>query len=257
MRVFRFVEERQACCADAVGSVRQRTWILEWLISPVCVAHSQATSSRLRRNTSLASYESASPDSENGRSERECEENIETSVAPTVSRVLTPFHLKLIPAPRLASSHSSSAEPQPASTHAAKPAAWRSLRTAYRAIACAATCRLVDILGVPLEKARFKLALPAHTAKAGVRSFAELSAHADKFLCRIDGIEADAPANDMIERMVAANAYGLGGWRCSTPAVPACWRRSATLFAARRACCFCMGAAHCQQSLPDSLPDRR
>lgn len=73
--------------------------------------------------------------------------------------------------------------------------------------------RQIDLLAVNLEKARFTLAVPAYAAQAGVRSFADLQGRADDFGRRIYGIEAGAPANESIKRMIAGGAYGLGGWQ--------------------------------------------
>lgn len=70
----------------------------------------------------------------------------------------------------------------------------------------------VELLGTNLDQARFTLAVPAYAAEAGVRSFADLAARADQFSRRIYGIEAGAPANEAIKKMIASNAHGLGGW---------------------------------------------
>ncbi|WP_084545071.1 glycine betaine ABC transporter substrate-binding protein [Derxia gummosa] len=64
-----------------------------------------------------------------------------------------------------------------------------------------------------LEQARFTLAVFDYSASAGVRGFDDLAAHADDFGRRIYGIEAGAPANESIKRMLADPARGLAGWR--------------------------------------------
>lgn len=71
----------------------------------------------------------------------------------------------------------------------------------------------VERLAVNLQKARFTLAVPAYAAAAGVRSFADLQGRAGEFSRKIYGIEAGAPANDNIKRMLADRAYGLEGWQ--------------------------------------------
>jgi glycine betaine/proline transport system substrate-binding protein len=71
----------------------------------------------------------------------------------------------------------------------------------------------IDRLAVNLEKARFTLAVPTYAAEAGVRSFADLQGRAEQFSRRIYGIEAGAPANDNIKRMIAEQAYVLGDWQ--------------------------------------------
>lgn len=63
-----------------------------------------------------------------------------------------------------------------------------------------------------LEGARFTLAVPDYVARAGVRSFADLEKHAARFGRRIYGIEAGAPANQTIRKMLADGAYGLQRW---------------------------------------------
>lgn len=70
----------------------------------------------------------------------------------------------------------------------------------------------VERLATNLDKARFTLAVPDYVAKAGVRSFADLQAHADKFGKRFYGIEPGAPANQILRQMIADKAYGLAGW---------------------------------------------
>lgn len=73
--------------------------------------------------------------------------------------------------------------------------------------------RQIERLTVNLEKARFTLAVPDYAAAAGVRSLADLKARAGDFSRKIYGIEAGAPANESIKRMIAGNAYGLGDWQ--------------------------------------------
>ncbi|KAF1046752.1 glycine betaine ABC transporter substrate-binding protein [Xylophilus sp.] len=71
----------------------------------------------------------------------------------------------------------------------------------------------VERIATNLEGARFTLAVPRYAAQAGVRSFADLGAHADAFGRRIYGIEAGAPANESIRRLIADPAAGLAGWQ--------------------------------------------
>lgn len=60
-----------------------------------------------------------------------------------------------------------------------------------------------------LQHAKFTLAVPDYVAAAGVHSVADLAQHADKFGKRIYGIEAGAPANQNIQRMLTAGDDGL------------------------------------------------
>jgi len=64
-----------------------------------------------------------------------------------------------------------------------------------------------------LQHAKFTLAVPDYVAEAGVHSVADLAGHADQFGKRIYGIEAGAPANQNIQRMLTAGDDGLKGWK--------------------------------------------
>lgn len=61
-----------------------------------------------------------------------------------------------------------------------------------------------------LEGAKYTLAVPNYVAEAGVKSFADLAAHADKFGSKIYAIEPGS--NQPLLDMVAANRHGLGSW---------------------------------------------
>jgi glycine betaine/proline transport system substrate-binding protein len=68
----------------------------------------------------------------------------------------------------------------------------------------------VEVLGQNLDGAKFTLAVPKYVSDAGVKSFADLAAHADKFGARIYAIEPGS--NQPLLDMVAANRHGLEGW---------------------------------------------
>jgi glycine betaine/proline transport system substrate-binding protein len=70
----------------------------------------------------------------------------------------------------------------------------------------------IEQLHANLPDAKFTLAVPAYVARAGVRTFADLEKYADRFDRRIYGIEAGAPANQTVRKMLAAKAYGMDGW---------------------------------------------
>jgi glycine betaine/proline transport system substrate-binding protein len=70
----------------------------------------------------------------------------------------------------------------------------------------------IESLRANLPGAKFTLAVPDYVANAGVRTFADLAKHADKFERKIYGIESGAPANQSIKKMLAAQSYGLSGW---------------------------------------------
>ncbi len=71
----------------------------------------------------------------------------------------------------------------------------------------------VDLVRHNLERAKFTLAVPTYAADAGVHGFADLSRFADRFGKKIYGIDAGAPANQNIQRMLDAGDFGLRGWQ--------------------------------------------
>ncbi len=70
----------------------------------------------------------------------------------------------------------------------------------------------VEQVRANLPQAKFTLAVPEHVARAGVRTFADLAKHADRFQRKIYGIESGAPANAVIKKLLAAKSHGLEGW---------------------------------------------
>ncbi|WP_273142672.1 choline ABC transporter substrate-binding protein [Halomonas sp.] len=71
----------------------------------------------------------------------------------------------------------------------------------------------VDRLRANLEGAKYTLAVPQYVYDAGVTSLADLDEHADKFDSNIHGIEAGNDGNQMIQKMIDDDAFGLGGWQ--------------------------------------------
>lgn len=70
----------------------------------------------------------------------------------------------------------------------------------------------IEVVTTNLKDIRFTLAVPDYVAKEGIKSFADLSRHADKFEKKIYGIEPGAPANQNIQKMIDARDFGLTGW---------------------------------------------
>ena len=68
----------------------------------------------------------------------------------------------------------------------------------------------VETVRANLEGARYTLAVPKYVYDAGVKSFADLVTHADKFKSRIYGIEPGNDGNRLIQQMIDENAFGLG-----------------------------------------------
>ena len=71
----------------------------------------------------------------------------------------------------------------------------------------------IDIAVVNLEGATTTLAVNNEAADVGVKTFADLNKHADKFNRTINSIEPGSSANAKIQKMIADDAYGLGGWK--------------------------------------------
>ncbi|WP_343316044.1 choline ABC transporter substrate-binding protein [Brucella sp. BE17] len=70
-----------------------------------------------------------------------------------------------------------------------------------------------EVIVKNLEGAKFTLAVPDYVANEGVKDFADLGAHADKFSKQIYGIEPGAPANQNIEKIIADEKFKLDGWK--------------------------------------------
>lgn len=73
--------------------------------------------------------------------------------------------------------------------------------------------KAAEILVKNLEGAKFTLAVPDYVAQEGIKDFADLNAHADKFSKEIYGIEPGAPANQNIEKILANKDLKLDGWK--------------------------------------------
>ena len=68
----------------------------------------------------------------------------------------------------------------------------------------------VEVLGQNLAGAKFTLAVPTYVSDAGVKTFADLAAHTEKFGGKIYAIEPGS--NQPLLDMVAENRHGLGEW---------------------------------------------
>jgi glycine betaine/proline transport system substrate-binding protein len=68
----------------------------------------------------------------------------------------------------------------------------------------------IERLNRNLTGAKYTLVVPDYVAAAGVRSFADLAAHGDRFGYQIYGIDEGSPGNERIEAAVAG--AGLAGW---------------------------------------------
>ncbi|EJO94765.1 glycine betaine ABC transporter substrate-binding protein [Ectopseudomonas mendocina DLHK] len=71
----------------------------------------------------------------------------------------------------------------------------------------------VDQLAQNLDGTEYTLAVPTYAFDAGVKTFADLDKHADKFGKKLYGIASGSPANESIKQMIAADEFGLGDWQ--------------------------------------------
>lgn len=67
----------------------------------------------------------------------------------------------------------------------------------------------VETVRANLEGAKYTLAVPKYVYDAGVKNFADLAKHADKFKDRIYGIEPGNDGNRLIQSMIDSDAFGL------------------------------------------------
>ncbi len=73
--------------------------------------------------------------------------------------------------------------------------------------------KAAEVIVKNLEGAKFTLAVPDYVAAEGVKDFADLGKHADKFGKEIYGIEPGAPANQNIEKIIADPKFRLDGFK--------------------------------------------
>ncbi len=70
----------------------------------------------------------------------------------------------------------------------------------------------VDIVGVNLTGAKYTLAVPEYTYKAGLKSFADIASFKDALDGKIYGIEPGNDGNRIILDMIERNSFGLEGF---------------------------------------------
>ncbi len=71
----------------------------------------------------------------------------------------------------------------------------------------------VEVVRTNLEGAKYTLAVPSYVYEAGLRDFKDIARFKDQLGGKIYGIEAGNDGNLVIEKMLKANAYGLGDFR--------------------------------------------
>ncbi|MDM8525874.1 choline ABC transporter substrate-binding protein [Desulfococcaceae bacterium HSG8] len=70
-----------------------------------------------------------------------------------------------------------------------------------------------EIFRTNLTGAKYTLAVPKYVHDAGVKDFADIVKHKDKFKSKIYGIEPGNDGNRLIQTIIDKNAFGLGGWK--------------------------------------------
>jgi glycine betaine/proline transport system substrate-binding protein len=70
----------------------------------------------------------------------------------------------------------------------------------------------VERVRANLKGAKYTLAVPTYVHAAGVKDFADLARHKDKFDGKIYGIEPGNDGNRLIQTMIDQNAFELKGW---------------------------------------------
>lgn len=71
----------------------------------------------------------------------------------------------------------------------------------------------VEEVRANLKGAKYTFAVPDYVAQAGVKGFADLAKHKDKFEAKIYGIEPGNDGNRLIQTMIDKNAFDLKGWK--------------------------------------------
>jgi len=71
----------------------------------------------------------------------------------------------------------------------------------------------IDQVRTNLEGVKFTLAVPDFVYEAGVKDFADLNKFAKEFRNRIYGIEAGAPANQNLQKMIDSGDFDLADWK--------------------------------------------
>lgn len=80
----------------------------------------------------------------------------------------------------------------------------------------------VDVASTIMTGTEYSPAVTGKTAqRLGIRSLADLDAHAAEFGRRIYGIEAGSPGNETIQKAIDDDAYGLGDWKLVESGTPA------------------------------------
>ena len=116
---------------------------------------------------------------------------------------------------------------QPVTTVASVPISFAGLKTKQldvslgywwpvqeKAIAPFVDSKAIDVLQPPnLTGAKATFAVPGYAYDAGLKTFADIAKHRDQLDGKIYGIEPGSSANAAIQKMIATNKFGLGGFK--------------------------------------------
>lgn len=80
--------------------------------------------------------------------------------------------------------------------------------------------KAIDVVATNVDQAGTSLCVPTYVWDAGVRSIADLAAHADKFDSTIYSIEIGSGMQITTEEMIANNVAGLGNWNQISSTTP-------------------------------------
>ncbi|MFV0420886.1 ABC transporter substrate-binding protein [Oleidesulfovibrio sp.] len=80
--------------------------------------------------------------------------------------------------------------------------------------------KAIDVVAINVDEAGTSLCVPTYVWEAGVRSIADLAAHAEKFDSTIYSIEIGSGMQVSTEDMIANNVAGLGGWNQISSTTP-------------------------------------
>lgn len=71
----------------------------------------------------------------------------------------------------------------------------------------------IEVVRPNLTGAKYTLAVPDYAAEAGLKDFADIAKFVDRLDGKVYGLEAGNDGNLVIEKMIDANAFGLGDFR--------------------------------------------
>ncbi len=102
----------------------------------------------------------------------------------------------------------------------------------------------IDVIGANLTGARYTLAVPAYTYRAGLRTFEDIKRFGRSLHDTIYGLEPGSPADHMLLGMIHRNLYGLGGFHVTSSSEAGMLAQVARAVRARRPIVFLAWEPH-------------